>query len=156
MSSDNDEKLKVYRKLGRPYLISVGLEGGVKFIFTMSPLMATVAANSEFIQTNITYDNSKDYPYIFNAVTFSCTSMECMVIGRVRLDKQNKEAYSLAFKRTLERCSSVQEDFEVGQTLLGIITDWSDAEINGLEAVVGHAKAIKKDVTYTGSVLASL
>ena len=118
--------------------------------------MATVAANSEFIQTNITYDNSKDYPYIFNAVTFSCTSMECMVIGRVRLDKQNKEAYSLAFKRTLERCSSVREDFEVGQTLLGIITDWSDAEINGLEAVVWRAKAIKKNVTYTGSILASL
>ena len=65
LSGDDDEKLKEYRKLGRPYLISAGLEGGVKFIFTMSPLMATVAANSEFIQTDITYDNSEDYPYIF-------------------------------------------------------------------------------------------
>ena len=64
MSGDNDEKLKEYRKLGRPYLTSAGLEGEVKFIFTMSPLTATVAANSEFIQTDITYDNSKDYPML--------------------------------------------------------------------------------------------
>lgn len=98
---------------------------------------------------------SKDYPYIFNAVAFNFTSMEWMVIGQVRLDKQNKEAYSLAFKKILERCSSIREDFEVGQTLLGIITDWSDAEINGLEAVVGHAKVMEilKDVS---SVLASV
>ena len=54
LSGDNDEKHKEYRKFGRPYLTSAGLEGGVKFIFTMSPLMATVAANSEFIQTDIT------------------------------------------------------------------------------------------------------
>lgn len=107
LSGDNDEKLKEYRKLGRPYLISAGLEGGVKFIFTMSPLMATVAANSQFIQIDITYDNSKDYPYIFNAVAFNFTSMEWMVIGRVRLEKENKEAYSLAFKKILERCSSI-------------------------------------------------
>ena len=78
-----------------------------------------------------------------------------MVIGRVRLDKRNKEAYSLAFKKILERCSSIREDFEVGQTLLGIITDWSNAEINGLEAVVGHAKVMEllKDVS---SILASV
>ena len=38
LSGGNDEKLKECRKLGRPYLISAGLEGGVKFIFTMSPL----------------------------------------------------------------------------------------------------------------------
>ena len=69
--------------------------------------------------------------------------MEWMVIGQVRLDKQNKEAYSLALKKILERCSSIREDFEVGQTLLGIITDWSDAEINGFEAVVGRAKAME-------------
>ena len=58
LSGDNDEE---YRKLGRPHLISARLEGGVKFIFTMSPLMAKVAANSQFIQTDITYDISKDY-----------------------------------------------------------------------------------------------
>ena len=86
--------------------LSAGLEGRVKFIFTMSPLMATVAASSEFIETalpmiilNITYDNSKDYPYIFNAIAFNCTSIEWMLIGHVRLYKQSKEAYTLAFKK---------------------------------------------------------
>ena len=96
--------------------LSADLEGGVKFIFTMSPLMATVAASSEFIQTalpmiilNITYDNSKDYPYIFNAIVFNCTSMEWMLMGRIRLYKQSKEAYTLAFKKILERCSSIRD-----------------------------------------------
>ena len=113
MSGDNEEKRKEYRKL-----ISAGLEEGVKFIFTTSPLMATVAANSEFIQTDITYDNSKDYPYIFNAVAFNCTSMEWMVIGRLRLDKQSKEAYSLAFKRYLRGVLSYEKTLKLARPCL--------------------------------------
>ena len=107
---------KNFKNTGSLVGLSAGLEGGVNFFFTMSPLMATVAASSEFIQTalhmiilNITYDNSKDYPYIFNAIAFNCTSMEWMLIGHVRLYKQSKEAYTLAFKKILERCSSIRD-----------------------------------------------
>ena len=74
LSGDNDENLKEYRKLGRPYLISAGLEGGVKFTFTMSPLTATVAANS---QTDITYDNSKDYRVNLPIIAASFTPPLC-------------------------------------------------------------------------------
>ena len=93
--------------------MSAGLEAGIKFIFTMSPHMATIAANSEFIQTDITYDNCKEYPYIINAVSFNCTTMEWMVIARVRLDKQSKEAYALAFKKMFDKCASVRKDFKL-------------------------------------------
>ena len=40
-----------------------------------------------------------------------------------------------------DKCASVRKDFEVGKTLLGIVTDWSDAEINGLKSIIGPEKA---------------
>ena len=68
----------------------------MKYIFTMSPLMGKIASQSEFIQCDITYDDMKDYPYIFNAVAFNAVSMERMVVARVRINKQTSAAYELA------------------------------------------------------------
>ena len=59
--------------------------------------------------------------------------MEWMVIARVRLDKQNSNAYCLAFLKILEKCSS--------DNLRGLIVDWSDAQIKGLQLAVGNATA---------------
>ena len=56
--------------MGRPYLVACGIEDGIKFIFTMSPVMDKIASEADFIQCHITYDDCKDYPYIFNAVAF--------------------------------------------------------------------------------------
>ena len=36
--------------------MAAGVEDGIKFIFTMSPLMSRVAAGAEFMQYDITYD----------------------------------------------------------------------------------------------------
>ena len=68
---------------------------GKLFVFIMSPLMTKVATKSDLIQCDITYDECKEYPYIFNAVVFNSTVMEWMVVVRVRLDKQTAEAYML-------------------------------------------------------------
>ena len=38
--------------------------------------MTKVATESDFIQCDITYDECKQYPYIFNAVAFNSTVME--------------------------------------------------------------------------------
>ena len=35
----------------------------------MSPTMTKVACGADFIQADITYDDCREYPYIFNAVT---------------------------------------------------------------------------------------
>ena len=143
LSGDAKEKLALYIKHGRPYLIAGGIENGVRFLFTMSPLMSKIAASSEFIQCDITYDDCKDYPYIFNAVAFNTQMMEWMVVGRVRMNKQNSGAYALAFEKMVTKCKSTRDDFEVGSTLLGVITDWSDAEINGLKQAIGKPMAEK-------------
>ena len=42
-----------------------------------------------------------------------------------------------------EKCRSANENFELGQTLQGIVTDWSDAEIRGFKTAVGKNMAEK-------------
>ena len=113
----------------------------MKYIFTMSPLMGKIASQSEFIQCDITYDDMKDYPYIFNAVAFNAVSMEWMVVARVRINKQTSAAYGLAFKKTFDKCSSINPNFKLGTTLVGVLIDWSDAEANGLKHAVGKELA---------------
>ena len=88
---------------------------------TMSPLMNQIADNVDFMQCDITYDETKEYPYLFNAVVFNATLMEWMIIGRIRWNKQNSSAHCLAFKKLLERYPS--------GNLLGLVVDWSDAQI---------------------------
>ena len=136
---DNEE----YRKHGRPYLIASGMEEGIKYIFTMSPMMAKVASEADFLQCDITYDDCKDYPYIFNAVAFDKVSMQWIVVARIRLDTQKSDGYALCFKKIFDKCRSTNDDFELGSTLQGIVTDWSDAEINGLKIAVGKKTAEK-------------
>ena len=103
--------------------------------------MTKVATESDFIQCDITYDECKEYPYIFNAVAFNSTVMEWMVVVRVRLDKQTAEAYALAFRKIFDHCSQSSKIFEVGKTLLGVVIDWSFAEAAGLNLAVGEHKA---------------
>ena len=138
LSGDDQATFTKYTDYGRPYLVSCGYEEGVKFIFTMSPLMVEVLSSADFIQCDVTYDECTEYPYIFNAVAFNNISM---VIGRLRLSKQSATAYSIAFKKLFSKCSMSNKSFVVGETLLGIVTDWSDAEINGLKLAVGNDMA---------------
>ena len=73
------------------HMLSAGIDVKIRFVFVMSPLMTKVATESDFIQH--TYDECKEYPNIFNAVTFNSSVMEWMVVVRVRLDKQTAEPY---------------------------------------------------------------
>ena len=90
--ADDDSRLTIHRQHGwlAMYFIASGIDEGIKFIFTMSPLMAKVASEADFSQCNIMYDECKDYPYTFNAVAFDKVSMECMVVARLRLDSQTQ------------------------------------------------------------------
>lgn len=71
LSGTSEEVKKVYKTYGRPYLISTGFEDGMKYIFTMSPLMNKLADSAEFMQCDITYTKTREYPYLFNAVVFN-------------------------------------------------------------------------------------
>lgn len=49
-------------------MMAVGVEDGLKYIFTKSPLMSRIATRAEFMQCDITYDEMRGFPYIFNAL----------------------------------------------------------------------------------------
>ena len=141
LTGNNKESLHL-RKLMRPYLVSTGREDGIKFIFCMSPLMCSLLAESEFIEADITYNESREYRYLFNAVTFNYTTMDWMVVSRVRMDQQTAAAYGLAYSKMFAKCKSMYPTFQPGETLLGIVVDWSDAVIKGLGFALGKEKAM--------------
>ena len=58
------------------------------------------------------------------------------------MNRQDAAAHGLAYSKTFTKCKSVHNDFEPGESLLGIIVDWSDAEIKGLGIAVGKERAI--------------
>ena len=59
------------------------------------------------------------------------------------MDKLNSAAYCLAFKKIFEKCEACNSQFLDGDSLTGIVVDWSDAQINGLHLAIGKEKAEK-------------
>ena len=88
-----------FNKPSRPYIVSAGLEDGVKYIFTMNPYMSELLSTSEFIETDITYNVSTEFTYLYNAVAFDYHLMEWEVVARVHLSHQNGDAHALAFTK---------------------------------------------------------
>ena len=142
-TTGNDAESQKIKKICRPYLVSAGIENGIRFVFCANPLMNEILAQSEFIEADITYNETKEYPYLFNMVSFNYTTMDWMVVSRVRLSRQNADAYALAFVKTFANCKHNHANFEPGTTLLGVVIDWCDAEINGLGKALGKEMAIK-------------
>ena len=105
--------------------------------------MSSILAESEFIEADITYNETKEYPYLFNVVAFNDVTLDWVIVSRVRIDKQDGNAYALAFSKTFQKCKSDHPSFEPGKTLKGVVVDWSDAEIKGLGQAVGQDIAIQ-------------
>lgn len=139
----NSSEAQQLMKLTRPYLVSAGIEDGTNYVLCMNPFMCSLLSTAEFIEADITYGETKEYRYLFNMVAFDYTTMDWQVVSRVRLDKQDANAYALAYSKTFAKCKSQFENFVVGESLLGIVIDWSDAEIKGLEHAVGKDLASK-------------
>ena len=53
----------------------------------MNPLMSEILSKAEFIEADITYNKTKEYPYLFNAAAFNEIIMDWVVISRVQLTK---------------------------------------------------------------------
>ena len=140
MINDSAEEKEV-SSLARPYLLSAGIDNGIKYIHTMNPLMIQLLSEAEFLQTDITYNVTTDYPYLFNAVVFNYDTLEWAIVGRVHLSHQTSAAYALAFSKLFTKCKNRYPNFELGKSLVGVITDWSDAEVNGLKKFAGDKVA---------------
>jgi hypothetical protein len=127
------------KELCRPYLVSASIEGGIKYIFTMNPFQCKVLSTAEFIECDLTYNEPTEYPYLFNAVAFNDDKMECywVIVAHVRLHEEGAKQYGLAYKKMFDICSTDHSNFEVGKSLKGVVTDWSDAEITGQRGAIG-------------------
>ena len=56
---------------------------------------------------------------------------------------KHEKASALAFKKTFEKASKDCPKFSLGGTLMGIVIDWSDAEVKGLKAAIGDELALE-------------
>ena len=137
VSAKTPRERESLKKLCRPYLVSAGIEGGIRYIFTMNALMCQLLSTSDFVEADITFNESLEYPYLFNMVAFDEVTMEWSIVSRIRMDKQDANAHALAFKKTFDACKQSYPDFKLGETLVGVVVDWSDAEIRGLRTAVG-------------------
>ena len=68
--------------------------------------------------------------------------MHWMVVCRVRITKQTKEAYAFCFRLMFDQCKKDNPEFNVEKTLLGVVIDWSDAEAEGLRLAVLNCKCL--------------
>jgi len=82
----------------------MGCKSGINFIHIMSPLMSKLLSEAKFTEADITFNETYEYPYLFNLAVFDDTTMEWAVVSRVRMDKEGTKAYALAFKKTFQKC----------------------------------------------------
>ena len=59
-------------------------------------------------------------------------------MSRVRIDKEGTNAYALAVKKkkTVQNVRKIILSFSPADSLLGVVTDWSDAEISSSLSVL--------------------
>ena len=94
--------------------------------------MSSILGKAEFVEADITFNESREYPYLFNLVAFEDTTLEWTIVSRVRMDKEGAKAHALAFRKSFQKCEEDFPTFQPGMSLTGVVTDWSDAEILGL------------------------
>ncbi len=59
------------------------------------------------------------------------------------MNKLDAAAYIFAFQAIFDCAKKSCPHFGVGKTLKGIITDWSDAQLQGLKGTIGEEQANK-------------
>lgn len=58
-------------------------------------------------------------------------------MARVRMNKLDALAYRDVFDAIFSQVKKKCPSFSVGETLKGIVADWSDTQLNGLKSSVG-------------------
>ena len=100
--------------------------------------MAQILSSAPFIQADITFNEIREYPYLFDVTAFDDISMRWMIVCRIHLTTQTHEGYALCFRLMFDRCKKECPSFQLGKTLVGIVVDWSDV---GLRDAVGEKLA---------------
>lgn len=64
-----------------------------------------------------------------------------MVVARARLNHLDADAYAQCFKAIFDQVAEDHPTFKLGESLIGIIADWSDQQAKGLEKAIGEPLA---------------
>ena len=60
LSGDARDSGHTYESYGWPYLCAAEIEDSIQYV--MSPLMSKLAAGADFMQCDITYNETREYP----------------------------------------------------------------------------------------------
>ena len=61
-----------------------------------------------------------------------------MLVARVWLNRLDAVAYTTCFTVLFHKVQELCPTFVIGESLIGIIADWSDTQIKGLEGALGR------------------
>ena len=80
---------------------------------------------------------------LFTLSFITCFHRVGAVVARVRMNKLDASAYRHAFEAIFNQVKKNHPEFGVCKTLEGIIADWSDTQLQGLQAAIGEERANK-------------
>jgi len=66
--------------MGHPYVRDYTLKSDQTWVLCMSPLMAKLLSESDFIEVDVTYKASVELEYLLNVVSFDYTTLKCEFI----------------------------------------------------------------------------
>ena len=128
---------KRYKEIGRPYMRDYRISPSCTYQFIMMPLMSKLLSDSDFVETDTTYNENTELIYLFNATVFDFNTMKWAVVARMRSNKEDAEFYKTAFNLMFQTCHKDYPQFKA-ENLKGIIVDWSDTETRGLREAIGE------------------
>ena len=65
---------------GRPYRRRIGIQESCRWFLCMNPLQSSLLSETEFLEMDVTFENSNEFPYLLNLTRFSHITMRCKCI----------------------------------------------------------------------------
>ena len=74
--------LQLYKQegFGRPYRRRIGIQDLCRWFLCMNSLQSSLLSETEFLEMDVTFENSNEFPYLLNLTCFSYITMRCMCI----------------------------------------------------------------------------
>jgi len=94
-------------------------------------------SGADFLETDTTYNENTELTYLLMP-PFDYKTMKWAVVAQMRGNKDSSEFHHLAFKLMFDTCHQEHSNFKMGESLKGIIVDWSGTESKGLQEMIGE------------------
>ena len=107
------------------------------FVYFATPQMLTVLNEARFIEADVTFPRTKEFPYLLNMSSFNFETLRYQVVARVLMTHLTVAAYKEAFAKVLELTTNIHPEFEFGKGVRGWLLDFSEPQRDGLAANLG-------------------